>query len=117
MLPGAGMNPKQLKQMQRSMKQMGMDMKDVKGVTEVVLKFKNKEILIKNPKVNLMDFMGQKTYQISGKIKEREIEAELEIPTDDIELVSNQTGVTKEEALKALKDTGGDLAEAILRLS
>ncbi len=117
MLPGAGMNPKQLKQMQRSMKQMGMDMKDVKGVTEVVLKFKNKEILIKNPKVNLMDFMGQKTYQISGKIKEREIEAELEIPNDDIELVSNQTNVTKEEALQALKDTGGDLAEAILRLS
>ena len=44
MLPGAGMNPKQLKQMQRAMKQMGMDTKDVKGVTEVVLKFKNKEM-------------------------------------------------------------------------
>ena len=27
MLPGAGMNPKQLKQMQRAMKQMGMDHK------------------------------------------------------------------------------------------
>lgn len=117
MLPGAGMNPKQLKQMQRSMKKMGMDMKDVKGVTEVVLKFKDKEILIKNPKVNLMDFMGQKTYQISGKTKERKLETELEIPDDDVEMVSNQAGVTKEEALQALKETGGDLAEAIMRLS
>ena len=49
MLPGAGMNPKQLKQMQRAMKQMGMDNKDVKGVTEVVIKFKNKEIVINKP--------------------------------------------------------------------
>lgn len=117
MLPGAGMNPKQLKQMQRAMKQMGMDNKDIKGVTEVVIKFKNKEILIKSPKVNLMDFMGQQTYQVTGKVTERKIEAELVIPEDDVELVSNQTGVSKEKALETLKETEGDLAEAILRLS
>jgi len=117
MLPGAGMNPKQLKQMQRAMKQMGMDTKDVKGVTEVVLKFKNKEILIKSPKVNLMDFMGQQTYQITGKVVEQKIEAELVVPEDDVELVSNQTGATKEKALQTLQETEGDLAEAILRLS
>ena len=117
MIPGAGMNPKQLKQMQRAMKQMGMDMKDVKGATEVIIKFKDKEIVITNPKVNLMDFMGQKTYQITGKPKERKLEAELEIPAEDIELVSAQTGVSKEDAEKALKDTNGDLAEAIMRLS
>jgi nascent polypeptide-associated complex subunit alpha len=117
MLPGAGMNPKQLKQMERAMKQMGMDMKEIKGATEVLIKFKNKEILIKNPKVNLMDFMGQKTYQITGKIKEREVESELVIPDEDIELVSNQTDVSREEAEKALKDANGDLAEAIMRLT
>jgi nascent polypeptide-associated complex subunit alpha len=117
MIPGAGMNPKQLKQMQRSMKQMGMDMKDVKGATEVIIKFKDKEIVITNPKVNLMDFMGQKTYQITGKPKERKIETELVIPDEDVELVSTQTGVNKEEALNALKETNGDLAEAIMRLS
>ena len=117
MLPGAGMNPKQLKQMQRSMKQMGMDMKDVKGVTEVIIKFKNKELIITNPKVNLMNFMGQDTYQISGKTKEREIETELVIPDDDVDLVATQTGVNPEEARKALEETDGDLAEAILRLS
>jgi nascent polypeptide-associated complex subunit alpha len=117
MLPGAGMNPKQLKQMQRAMKQMGMDQKDIKGVTEVVIKFKNKEIVINSPKVNLMDFMGQQTYQITGKITEKKIESELLIPDDDIDLVSTQTGVSKEKALETLKETQGDLAEAILRLS
>jgi nascent polypeptide-associated complex subunit alpha len=117
MLPSAGMNPKQLKQMQRAMKQMGMDTKDVKGVTEVIIKFKNKELIITNPKVNLMNFMGQDTYQISGKTKEREIETELVIPDDDVDLVATQTGVNPEEARKALEETDGDLAEAILRLS
>ncbi len=117
MIPGAGMNPKQIKQMQRAMKQMGMDMKDVKGATEVIIKFKDKEIIISNPKVNVMDFMGQKTYQITGKPKEKKLEVELIIPEEDIELVSAQTGVSKEEAQKALKETNGDLAEAIMRLS
>jgi nascent polypeptide-associated complex subunit alpha len=117
MLPGAGMNPKQLKQMQRAMKQMGMDMKDVKGVIEVVIKFKNKELLIKSPKVSIMNYMGQQTYQITGKVKEKKMEVQLEIPDDDVELVSTQTGVSKEEALQALKETEGDLAEAIMRLS
>ena len=117
MLPGAGMNPKQLKQMQRAMKQMGMDMKDVKGVTEVIIKFKDKELQIKNPKVNITDFMGQQTYQITGKAKERKTESELEIPDEDVELVSNQTGANKEKVLKVLKETEGDLAEAIMRLS
>ncbi len=117
MLPTAGMNPKQLKQMQRAMKQMGMDMKDVKGVSEVIIKFKDKELLITNPKVNLMDFMGQQTYQITGKVKENKIEVELDIPDDDVELVSAQTGASKEKALETLKETQGDLAEAIMRLS
>lgn len=117
MLPTAGMNPKQLKQMQRAMKQMGMDTKDIKGVSEVIIKFKDKELLITNPKVNLMDFMGQQTYQITGKVKEQKIEVELEIPDDDIELVSAQTGATREKALETLKETQGDLAEAIMRLS
>lgn len=117
MLPTAGMNPKQLKQMQRAMKQMGMDMQDVKGVTEVIIKFKNKELQIKNPKVNLMNFMGQQTYQITGKVKEQKIEKELIIPDEDVELVAAQTGASPDQARKALIETQGDLAEAIMRLS
>ena len=64
-----------------------------------------------------MDFMGQQTYQITGKVVEQKIETELLIPDDDVDLVSTQTGVSKEKALETLKETQGDLAEAILRLS
>lgn len=117
MLPGAGMNPKQLKQMQRSMKQMGMDMKELRGVSEVIIKLKNKELIIKNPKVNLMDFMGQQTYQVTGKVKEKSVETELVIPDEDIELVAAQTGASPEDVKKALKESEGDLAEAIMKLS
>ncbi|AXV38470.1 MAG: nascent polypeptide-associated complex protein [Methanobacteriaceae archaeon] len=116
MLPSAGMNPKQLKQMQRTMKQMGMDMKEVKGAKEVIIRFKDKEIIINNPKINIMDFMGQLTYQVTGKPQEKKIEAELEIPQDDIEMVSNSSGASLEEAEKALKESNGDLAAAIMKI-
>ena len=117
MIPNMGsMNPKQLKQMQRSMKKMGMNMQDMHGVTEVIIKMKDKELVIKNPTVNIMDFMGQQTYQVTGKAKEKAVEEKLEIPDEDIELVANQANVSKEDAEKALLECNGDLAEAITRL-
>jgi nascent polypeptide-associated complex subunit alpha len=38
------------------------------------------------------------------------------VPEADVKLVSEQTGKTAEEAKKALEQTGGDLAKAILLL-
>ena len=53
----------------------------------------------------------------TGKAQEVEIEEELIIPDEDIEMVANQAGVSKNEAEQALIDTNGDLAEAILKLN
>ena len=39
------------------------------------------------------------------------------IPDEDIEMVANQAGVTREAAEEALISTKGDLAEAILKLA
>ncbi|WP_455644757.1 nascent polypeptide-associated complex protein [Methanosphaera sp.] len=122
MFPGGRMNPKQLKQMERQMKQMGMNMKDLKGVEEVVIVLKDKEIVIKNAEVSIMKAMGQETYQVVGDAEERikgsdSVEAPVEISDDDIELVASQTGKSKSEAEEVLKETNGDLAEAIMRLS
>ena len=36
MIPG--MSPKQMKNMQRQMKKMGMDMKEIEGVQEVIIR-------------------------------------------------------------------------------
>ena len=42
---------------------------------------------------------------------------EIEIPDEDIEMVANTAGVSLEAAEEALRETGGDLAEAILKLN
>ncbi len=55
MIPG--MNAKQMKKMERQMKKMGMDMKDLKGVKEVIIRLEDKELVIPNAEVNLMNVM------------------------------------------------------------
>jgi len=107
-----GMNPRQMKKL---MKQLGIKMEELEGVKEVVLKLEGKEIVLKNPVVTVMVVQGEKTYQIvPGSEEVREV---IEIPEEDIELVMEQAGVDRETALKALKETKGDIAEAILKLS
>ena len=115
MIPG--MNKKQMKQMERQMKKMGMKMEDLEGVNEVIIRFDDRELIIDNPNVSLMNVMGQETYQIEGQAREVEIEYEIEIPEDDIEMVANQANVSNEEAEQALIDCKGDLAEAIMKLN
>ena len=44
MIPG--MNKKQMKQMERQMKKMGMKMEDLEGVKEVIIRFEDKELII-----------------------------------------------------------------------
>jgi len=110
MMPMKGMNPKQ---MQKLMKQLGIKMEELEGVKEVVIKLENKEIIIKDAAVTVVTAMGEKNYQIVGKEEVREV---LNIPEEDIKLVMEQTGVDYETAKKALEETKGDLAEAILKL-
>ena len=45
------------------------------------------------------------------------MEKKEEIPKEDIDLVVEQTGKTTQEAKKALEETKGDIAEAILKLT
>ena len=115
MLPG--MNKKQMKQMERQMKKMGMKMEELEGAREVIIRFDEKELIIDNPNVSLMNVMGQETYQIEGKAREVELEYEVEIPDEDIERGANSANVSLEEAKAALEECKGDLAEAIMKLS
>jgi nascent polypeptide-associated complex subunit alpha len=124
-----GMSPKQ---MARMMKKMGIEQKDVEGVKEVIFRFSDKEWVIKNPQVTMIKQSGNETYQVGGSKTERGLsgkttteeevvteevaEPEIEIPMEDAALVAGQTGVDIETAKEALKETGGDLAAAILKL-
>jgi nascent polypeptide-associated complex subunit alpha len=118
MMPGGRMNPKQMKAM---MKRMGIDQEEMPDVVEVVIRTKTKELVFKDVGVSAVTVQGQKTYQIVGTPQERERrreegEEEGGIPEDDIKLVMSQTGCTAAEAKKALQETDGAPAEAILKI-
>ena len=106
MMPG--MNPRQMNKM---MQKMGIKQDEIEA-SEVIIKTPEKNLIIKNPLVTKVDMVGQKTFQIIGEVTE-----ESSISEEDINTVSEQANVSKEEAKKELEKTSGDLAEAIVNLS
>ena len=103
----------------RMMQKMGMKLDEIEGVTEVLIRTPTREIVVEEPVVTSIVVQGQRMYQVAGgSISERAppTEAPPEVPDEDVKLVAEQTGKTLDEAKAALKETGGDLAEAILRL-
>lgn len=93
------------------MKQMGITSTNI-DAEEVVIKTPDKEIVISDPQVSRVKAMGQDTFQITGNISERPRE---EISEEDVEMVAEQAGVSKEEAKATLEETK-DIAEAIMKL-
>jgi len=98
------------------MQRMGLSMEGIPDVEEVIIRTAKKEIIVNNPEVAVLDLHGQRIFQVTGQITEKEIEKKMEIPEEDVRLVADQTGKSMEEAEKALEETGGDLAKAILLL-
>jgi nascent polypeptide-associated complex subunit alpha len=112
------MSPKKMKGM---LKGMGIDINELEGVQEVIIRLPDKEIVIQNPSVAVMDAHGVRSYQISGEVVQREIsgpdqELPLSIPDSDVELVVLQTGAEPGAARAALLEAKGDLAAAIIKL-
>ena len=101
----------------RMMQRMGLSMGEIPDVQEVIFKTSRKEIIVENPEVAVLDLHGQKIFQVTGeRITEKAIEREITIPEEDVRLVADQTGKSVEEAKRALEETEGDLAKAILLL-
>jgi len=109
---GKGINPRKMAAM---MKQMGIDIDELENVEEVIIRTTEKDIVFKDAQVTIMDAKGMKTYQIVGT--PQEAAREVKIPEEDIKLVMEQTGSGGNEARSALKETKGDIAAAILKLS
>jgi nascent polypeptide-associated complex subunit alpha len=110
-----GMNPREARRM---MQRMGMNMETVEDVTEVIVKTPNKDIVIEKPEVAILQVQGQRIYQVAGgTVHEKAPEPKMQtVSEEDARLVADQTGKGIEEARKALEETGGDLAKAILLL-
>ncbi|MFP3179049.1 MAG: nascent polypeptide-associated complex protein [Thermocladium sp.] len=127
-------NPNELRKM---LKRMGIGNLNVEEINaaKVVIYLRNGSTLeIPNPSVAAIKMQGMMIYQIQASekdIKTTQTQAaaapapsiimqrpqeETPVSEDDVRLIMDQTGVTRDEAIKALRESNGDLAEAILKL-
>jgi nascent polypeptide-associated complex subunit alpha len=113
MMPGR-MNARQMNQM---MKRFGINVKTIENVERVVIETDTKQYVFENAEVTVMDVQGEKTYQVTGTPVVKAKQTEEDTLKDDVKLVMEQTGKSEAEARAALKETNGDIAEAILKLS
>ncbi len=102
-----GINPKQ---MQRMMEQMGMKSQEVKA-SKVIIEKEGSQIIITEPQITEISMQGQRTFTIAGRVEEKPITKE-----EDVKLVMEKTGASKEKAEQALNECNGDIAEAIMKL-
>jgi len=127
-------NPNELRKM---LKRMGIGNLNVEEINaaKVVIYLRNGSTLeIPNPSVAAIKMQGMMIYQVQASekdIKTTQTQAaaapapsiimqrpqeETPVSEDDVRLIMDQTGVTRDEAIKALRESNGDLAEAILKL-
>ena len=102
--------------MRRMLDRMGLDMKDLGSVEEVIIRTDMKEIFLKKPQVVEMKGKDSTIFQVIATDIE---ETNRDVPSfkeEDIVLVMQQANVSKEKAIVALTDTKGDIAQAILNL-
>ncbi|MEK6899187.1 MAG: nascent polypeptide-associated complex protein [Nanoarchaeota archaeon] len=103
-----GIDPGKMKAM---MKQMGIKQEEIEAL-RVIIEKEDGKIIIENPNVQKVTMQGQDSWQITGEVRE-----ESGISEGDIEMVMEKSGKSMEEAKKALEESNGDIAEAILSLS
>ncbi|MBR9700686.1 nascent polypeptide-associated complex protein [Candidatus Woesearchaeota archaeon] len=107
-----GMNQRQMKQ---AMKQMGIQQVEIDAV-RVIIECPDKKIIFDTPQVSTVNMMGQNMWQIAGESHEEALETAPSIDEEDVKTVTDQTGVSEEDAKKAIEDAEGDLAQAIMNL-
>ena len=106
MMPG--MDPKSVAKM---MKQMGIKNDEIPAEKVTIDLKEGGRLIIFSPHVIQIEMQGEKSFQISGKVTEEQDAGE-----DDIKMVMESAKCSREEAVIALREAGGNIAEAIIRL-
>jgi nascent polypeptide-associated complex subunit alpha len=107
-------DPRQLKRMMES---MGIRSTEI-DAQRVIIEGTDMDIIIDSPQVTAIDAQGSRSFQVAGSIREVEkAKAKADISDDDVSMVAEQSGVKDpDRARKALEETGGDIAAAIIKL-
>lgn len=103
--------------MRRMLDKMGLDMKEMPDVEEVVIRTNTKEFYLVKPQVIEMKGKDSTIFQVVATDIE---EKQRDVPSfkdEDIMLVMQQASVSKEKAIQALTESKGDMAQAILALT
>jgi nascent polypeptide-associated complex subunit alpha len=103
--------------MRRMLDKMGLEMKEMGEIEEVVIRTETKELYLIKPQVVEMKGKESTIFQVvATDIEERQ----KEVPSfreEDVVLVMQQANVSKDTAIQALTDSKGDLAQAIISLT
>ena len=105
------------REMRRMLDKMGLEMKEMGEIEEVVIRTETKELYLIKPQVVEMKGKDSTIFQVVATAIE---ERQKEVPTfreEDVVLVMQQASVSKDSAIQALIDSKGDLAQAIINLT
>ncbi|NPB00113.1 MAG: ubiquitin [Crenarchaeota archaeon] len=125
-------NPRKLRKMLKNLDISNLKLEEVPNVVKVEIVFRDgSRIVIDAPAVAKMNLGGLILFQIQAQASSIRREEKIQQPQalimpsgeekklyteEDIELVVQETGCSREEAVKALEETKGDIAEAIMLL-
>lgn len=102
------------KDMAKMMKQMGVDMDEL-DADKVEVHMGDKKLVFNNPQISRIDAQGNEIFQLQGNYSQEENSSEPEIAEEDIDLVVEKTGASREDARDALEDAE-EVADAIMKL-
>ncbi len=105
------------RQTRRMLERMGVSMEQIEAVEEVIIRMPDKDLVIKHASVSEMKMKGTRMFQVVGDDIEERMREKPKYTREDVLLVAQQASVSEAKAEQALKDTDGDLAQAVLRLS
>jgi nascent polypeptide-associated complex subunit alpha len=121
------MDPRQMAAM---MKKLGINNEEIPATRVVIETPSGKKIIIDSPNVVAIDMQGQKSFQISGSIREIESKmaedeqfvvaadepvSEEKLAESDVAMVAEQAKVSREKARMLLEESSGDIAQAIMK--
>ena len=105
------------RQTRRLLERMGVNLSPIPDVEEVIIRTATKDIVVKGAEVAEVTVKGTRMFQVSGSEVEEMPREKPAFSEEDVLLVAQQAGVSKERAAEALAESDGDLARAILRLT